>query len=60
VVGSLRGTHPPGPASGSGSGSGSNYPDITMTSHAMDQAIGTNAAARALTALARFAQERTS
>lgn len=50
-IGSLRGTHPPGPASGSGAGSGSDYPDITMTSHAMDQAIGTNAAARALTAL---------
>ena len=48
-IGSLRGTHPPGPE-GSGAGSGT-YPDITMESHAMDQAIGTNAAARALTAL---------
>ncbi len=48
-IGSLRGTHPPGPAAGSGGGS--DYAPITMTSHAMDQAIGTNAAARALTAL---------
>ncbi|MBV8758257.1 MAG: hypothetical protein JO257_13305 [Deltaproteobacteria bacterium] len=48
-IGSLRGTHPPGPE-GSGAGSGT-YPNVTMESHAMDQAIGTNAAARALTAL---------
>lgn len=41
-IGSLRGTHPPGP----------DGTPITVTSHAMDQAIGTNAAARALTALA--------
>jgi hypothetical protein len=47
-IGSLRGTHPPGPE---GSGAGSAYAPITMESHAMDQAIGTNAAARALTAL---------
>jgi hypothetical protein len=40
-IGSLRGTHPPGP----------DGTPITMTSHAMDQAIGTNAAARALIAL---------
>jgi hypothetical protein len=41
-IGSLRGTHPPGPGG----------TPITMESTAMDQAIGTNAAARALTALA--------
>ncbi|HUJ62291.1 MAG TPA: hypothetical protein VLX92_27480 [Kofleriaceae bacterium] len=40
-VGSLRGTHPPGPGG----------TPITMVSSAMDQAIGTNAAASALTAL---------
>jgi hypothetical protein len=40
-IGSLRGTHPPGPGG----------VPVTMESHAMDQAIGTNAAARALTAL---------
>jgi hypothetical protein len=40
-IGSLRGTHPPGP----------DGTPVTMESHAMDQAIGTNAAARALTAL---------
>lgn len=40
-IGSLRGTHPPGPGG----------TPVTMESHAMDQAIGTNAAARALTAL---------
>ncbi|MDB4958817.1 MAG: hypothetical protein JWO36_6386 [Myxococcales bacterium] len=40
-IGSIRGTHPPGP----------NGTPITMESSAMDQAIGTNAAARALTAL---------
>lgn len=41
-IGSLRGTHPPGPGG----------TPITTLSHAMDQAIGTNAAAKALTALA--------
>lgn len=41
-IGSLRGTHPPGP----------DGTPITQVSHAMDQAIGTNAAAKALTALA--------
>ena len=40
-VGSLRGTHPPGPGG----------VPVTMESNAMDQAIGTNAAARALSAL---------
>ena len=42
-IGSLRGTHPPGP----------DGTPITVLSHAMDQAIGTNAAARALTALSQ-------
>ena len=41
-IGSLRGTHPPGPGG----------VPVTMESNAMDQAIGTNAAARALAALA--------
>jgi hypothetical protein len=41
-IGSLRGTHPPGPGG----------VPITVESHAMDQALGTNAAAKALTALA--------
>lgn len=41
-IGSLRGTHPPGP----------DGTPLTMVGHAMDQAIGTNAAAKALTALA--------
>ena len=41
-IGSLRGTHPPGP----------DGTPITMLSSAMDMAIGVNAAARALTALA--------
>lgn len=40
-IGSLRGTHPPGP----------DGTPVTMTSHAMDEAIGTNVAARALTVL---------
>ncbi len=40
-IGSLRGTAPPGPGG----------TPITKTSSAMDQALGTNAAARALTAL---------
>lgn len=40
-IGSLRGTHPPGP----------DGMPITQSSHAMDQAIGTNVAARALTIL---------
>jgi hypothetical protein len=40
-IGSIRGTHPPGPDGTPG----------TKESHAMDQAIGTNAAARALAAL---------
>ena len=40
-IGSLRGTQPPGPGG----------TPITMESAAMDQALGTNAAARALTAL---------
>ncbi|HEX5060761.1 MAG TPA: hypothetical protein VFV99_15440 [Kofleriaceae bacterium] len=40
-IGSLRGTHPPGPGG----------VPVTKTSHAMDQALGTNAAAVALTAL---------
>jgi hypothetical protein len=40
-IGSIRGTHPPGPTG----------TPVTMESTAMDQAIGTNAAARALTAL---------
>jgi hypothetical protein len=42
-IGSLRGTHPPGP----------DGTPITDVGHAMDEAIGTNAAARALTALAQ-------
>jgi hypothetical protein len=42
-IGSLRGTHPPGPGG----------VPITMQSHAMDQAVGTNLAAVALTALAQ-------
>lgn len=41
-IGSLRGTHPPGPGG----------TPITEVGHAMDEAIGTNAAAKALTALA--------
>ncbi len=41
-VGSLRGTHPPGP----------DGTPITMVSAAMDQALGTNAAAKGLSALA--------
>jgi len=41
-IGSLRGTHPPGP----------DGTPLTEVGHAMDQAIGTNAAAKALTALA--------
>lgn len=41
-IGSIRGTHPPGPGG----------VPVTVESHAMDQAIGTNAAAKALTALA--------
>ena len=49
-IGSLRGTHPPGP----------DGTPITMTSHAMDQAIGTNAAARALTVLATEGETVTS
>jgi hypothetical protein len=40
-IGSIRGTQPPGPGG----------TPITMESSAMDQALGTNAAARALTAL---------
>jgi hypothetical protein len=40
-IGSLRGTHPPGPGG----------VPVTKTSHAMDQAVGTNLAAVALTAL---------
>jgi hypothetical protein len=40
-IGSLRGTHPPGPGG----------VPVTVESHAMDQALGTNAAAKALTAL---------
>jgi hypothetical protein len=42
-IGSIRGTHPPGP----------DGTPLTTVGHAMDQAIGTNAAARALTALAQ-------
>lgn len=42
-IGSIRGTHPPGP----------DGTPMTMVSSAMDQAIGTNAAAKALTALAQ-------
>ncbi len=42
-IGSLRGTHPLGP----------DGTPLTTLGHAMDQAIGTNAAARALTALAQ-------
>lgn len=41
-IGSIRGTHPPGP----------DGTPLTMVSSAMDQALGTNAAAKALTALA--------
>jgi hypothetical protein len=41
-IGSLRGTHPPGP----------DGTPLTRESNAMDVAIGTNAAAKALTALA--------
>ncbi len=40
-IGSIRGTHPPGPGG----------VPITMESSAMDEALGTNAAAKALTAL---------
>jgi hypothetical protein len=40
-IGSLRGTHPPGPGG----------VPVTKTSHAMDQAVGTNLAAVALNAL---------
>ncbi|HLL24196.1 MAG TPA: hypothetical protein VK427_18820 [Kofleriaceae bacterium] len=40
-IGSLRGTHPPGPGG----------VPITEVSHAMEEAIGTNVAAKALTAL---------
>ncbi len=40
-IGSIRGTHPPGPGG----------VPVTMESSAMDQALGTNAAAKALTAL---------
>lgn len=40
-IGSLRGTHPPGP----------DGTPVTQVSHAMDQAIGTNVAALALTTL---------
>ena len=40
-IGSLHNTHPPGPGG----------TPITALSHAMDQALGTNAAAKALTAL---------
>jgi hypothetical protein len=40
-IGSLRGTHPPGPGG----------VPVTIESHAMDEALGTNAAAKALTAL---------
>jgi len=42
-IGSLRGTHPPGP----------DGTPITVVSDAMDRAIGTNVAAKALTALAQ-------
>jgi hypothetical protein len=49
-IGSLHGTHPPGP----------DGTPITKLSHAMDQAIGTNAAARALTALAADGETVTS
>jgi hypothetical protein len=41
-IGSLRGTHPPGP----------DGTPLTEVGHAMEQAIGTNAAAKVLTALA--------
>jgi hypothetical protein len=41
-IGSIRGTHPPGPGG----------VPVTMESNAMDQALGTNAAARGLTVLA--------
>ncbi len=40
-IGSIRGTHPPGPAG----------VPVTMESEIMEQALGTNAAAKALTAL---------
>ena len=40
-IGSLRGTHPPGPGG----------TPVTLPSAAMDQAVGTNVAAKALTAL---------
>ena len=40
-IGSIRGTHPPGPGG----------VPMTVESHAMDQALGVNAAAKALTAL---------
>ncbi len=42
-VGSIRGTHPPGPGG----------VPVTNESEAMEQALGTNAAAKALTALAQ-------
>ncbi|MBL0217952.1 MAG: hypothetical protein IPQ07_29240 [Myxococcales bacterium] len=42
-IGSIRGTHPPGPGG----------VPLTMESEAMEQALGTNAAAKALTALAQ-------
>ncbi|MBA3498975.1 MAG: hypothetical protein M4D80_00435 [Myxococcota bacterium] len=41
-IGSLRGTHPPGPGG----------VPVTQVSHAMEEALGNNAAAKALTALA--------
>ena len=41
-IGSIRGTHPPGPGG----------VPVTIESDAMEQALGTNAAAKALTALA--------
>ncbi|MEO8702700.1 MAG: hypothetical protein ABI867_21830, partial [Kofleriaceae bacterium] len=41
-IGSIRGTHPPGPGG----------VPVTEESHAMEEALGTNAAAKALTALA--------
>ena len=42
-IGSIRGTHPPGPGG----------VPVTIESDAMEQALGTNAAAKALTALAQ-------
>ena len=42
-IGSIRGTHPPGPGG----------VPVTMESDAMERALGTNAAAKALTALAQ-------